>query len=118
MILMIVFSFDHSSRCYHVDPLPPPDDIQLTRVKPNELTFNWSSVQPDCSTLQYELQSNCGMCTNNPNMLTSAVCSFELSAIANGVCNFTVRSTVCGNIMGRLSSPVLVTLRGMLYLTE
>ena len=98
----------------NIDPLPAPDDLQLTQVKPNELTFSWSSVEPNCSTLQYELQSNCGTCTNNPDMPPSAVCSFELSAISNGVCNFAVQSTICGNIVGLLSSSILVTLRGRL----
>ena len=100
----------------NIDPLPAPDDLQLTQVKPNELTFSWSSVEPNCSTLQYELQSNCGTCTNNPNnLLPSAVCLFELSAISNGICNFAVQSAICGNLVGLLSSSILVTLRGRQY---
>ena len=94
------------------DPLPPPLDVQLTSVKPDKLTFNWSSVQQNCSTLQYGIESNCGTCTNDPPTLTSATCSFELSAISGGLCNFSVQSTVCGNITGSLSTPIRVTLKG------
>ena len=97
-----------------IDPLPPPNDIQLTHVAPNQLTFNWSSVQPDCSTLQYNIESNCGTCINHqPTMLmSSATCSFELPIDSNDVCNFAIQSTICTNsIIGSLSTPVRVTLK-------
>ena len=49
-------------------------------------------------------------------MLTSTTCSFELSAIPNGVCNFAVRNTICDNISGSFSDPVVVTLKSKLIL--
>ena len=95
-----------------IDPLPPPNDVQLTHVTPNRLTFNWSSVQAGCSTLQYNIESNCGTCQST--MLSSATCSFELPTNSNDitVCNFAVQSTICANsIIGSLSTPVRVTLK-------
>ena len=97
-----------------IDPLPPPNDVQLTHVTSNQLTFNWNSVQPDCSTLQYRIESNCGTCVNQqPTMfMSSATCSFELPINSNDVCNFAVQSTICANsIIGSLSTPVRVTLK-------
>ena len=96
-----------------IDPLPPPTDVQLIHVKPNQLTFNWSSVQPGCSTLQYSIESNCGTCINHQQtMLTSsALCSFELPVNSNDMCSFAIRSTICDSITGTLSTPVRVTLR-------
>ncbi len=102
-----------------IDPLPPPNDVQLTHVTQNQLTFDSTSVQRDCATLRYNIESNCGTCINNqPTMPTSsATCSFELPVNSNDVCNFAVRSTICDNIIGSLSTPVRVTLKRKLITT-
>ena len=97
-----------------IDPLPPPNNVQLTHVAPNQLTFNWNLVQPDCSTLQYRIESNCGTCVNQQStmLMSSATCFFELPVNSNDMCNFAVQSTICANsIIGSLSTPVRVTLK-------
>ena len=110
--LKFLFSIISCIDLHIIDPLPPPNDVQLTHVTSNQLTFNWSSVQPDCSTLQYNIESNCGTCRPTILSSSSATCSFELPINSNDVCNFAVRSTICANsIIGSLSTPVRVTLK-------
>ena len=96
----------------YVDPLPPPLNVQLIRATPEELTFNWSSVEPSCSTLQYRIESNCGICTTNSQLTASATCSIEMSTITDNVCKFSVKSVVCNDITGSMSVPVNVSLKG------
>ena len=96
---------------HHVDPLPPPHNVQLVRVTSEGLTFNWSSVEPGCSSLQYRTESDCGTCTSDPLTTTFVTCS--IAAITDNVCSFSVRSVVCNNITGSWSSPVNVNLKGV-----
>ena len=95
----------------HSDPLPPPTNVQLVDVNSKQLVFNWSSEESNCSTLQYNIDSDCGICTNT--VTTFATCSIDLSAITNNMCTFAIQSVVCGNISGILSDPLSITLKGM-----
>ena len=95
----------------HSDPLPPPTNVQLVDVNSEQLVFNWSSVESNCSTLQYSIESDCGTCTNTE--MTLATCSVDLSAITYDMCNFAIQSVVCGNVSGILSDPLSITMKGM-----
>ena len=112
--------FNNKTIYYHcssssLDPLPPPMDVQLSDITPNVLTFNWSTVLPDCSSLRYTIDSDCGMCTINQTSTensSSATCLFERPiSIMDNFCNFSVRSVVCSNITGSLSVPLKVNLK-------
>ena len=81
-----------------------------------QLIFNWSPVESNCSALQYIIESDCGTFTTAVTTSTLATCSFDLSAIADSMCTFTIRSVVCGNISGILSDPLSITLKGTVYM--
>jgi hypothetical protein len=97
---------------------PPPNDINLTDIQPGTLTFKWTSVISNCSTLQYSIAStsNCGTCTVNENITATTVtatCS-DLPLTINAVmCLFGVSTDACG-LVGNPSSPLALTLKGEL----
>ena len=100
-----------------LDPLPPPTNIQLVRTSSEQLVFNWTAVDSDCSALHYSITtSNCGTCANTTERtVTSTVCSIDLSAVADNTmqCSFGIQTVVCNNISGNLSTQVDVTLTGL-----
>ena len=66
----------------------------------------------NCSTLQYIIASDCGVCPSVTNM-TTATCS-DLQLTTNAVlCHFRVSSRAC-DLVGNPSSPTAVTLKGIL----
>ena len=100
----------------HSDPLPPPTNVQLFDVNSEQLIFNWSPAESNCSTLQYSIESDCGTFTTAVTTSTQATCSVDLSAIADSMCTFAIRSVVCGNISGILSDPLSITLKVTVYI--
>ena len=55
-----------------------PDKIYISKVgfHPNQLTFQWNSVAPDCSTVHYNiLASICGSCPTTTNHTNVTSCS-------------------------------------------
>ena len=65
----------------------------------------------NCSALFYRIESTCGECPEAA-ILTTVSCSI-LSLPVGSQCRFAVRSVVCDDIIGDLSVPVLVTLKGI-----
>ena len=63
----------------------------------------------NCPGMYYSIKSDCGECLNT-TQLNSANCS--LLPIGSE-CKFAVACTVCKNITGNWSSPVLVKLKGI-----
>ena len=101
-----------------LDPLPPPAIVQLVGTSSEQLVFNWTSVDSDCSTFQYNITSNCGNCVNTTAVNTTSVtCAISLSSADNNVmqCSFSIQSVVCANISGVPSTPLDVTLKGSYY---
>ena len=93
-------------------PFDPPNDVHLADAGPGNLKFSWSPVANHCASLQYNINSTCGVCPSVTNS-TSALCTIDdtLSHNANK-CAFKTRSGVCGNITGRWSDPIYVILKG------
>lgn len=84
--------------------------MQLIDVQVNRITFNWTSVDAQCDSVSYNIFSfNCGRCritTSN----TTVTCA---DAVFSGqVCTFNVQAIVCGNIVGNLSDPLSVIMKG------
>lgn len=105
--------------CLYIDPPPPPTDFQLVDVTPGRLTFNWSRVDSNCSTLQYNMiVSNCGVCAcTTPVRDNFVICSIDLTSASlsgNGPSRFSVQSVICNNITGSISMLINATLRGEL----
>ena len=103
------------SFAYITGPLPPPFDVRLVSVTSNKLTFSWEAVQRDCSTLRYLVDFDCGNCSMNPMAPTSATCTFQLpqtGASRPSLCDFSVSSIICNDIIGRKSVPININLKG------
>ena len=101
------------SHCFgnnYTAPLPPPNDVRPILLLGENLTFQWSSVAPACSSnLEYRINSvNCGNCILSSN--TSATCYGVPQPMAT--CNFSVQSVVCSNYIGDFSRRVELMLKG------
>ena len=59
-----------------LEPLPPPNDVTLSAVGPDELTFSWENIAPNRSSLTYQIEtsSGCGTCPSTADS-TSITCS-------------------------------------------
>ena len=101
----------------YIVPFDPPNDVHLADAGPGNLKFSWSPVANSCASLQYEINSTCGVCPTSVTNSTSVLCTIDevLSHDADK-CSFKIRSVVCGNITGRWSDPVYVTLKGKICL--
>ena len=87
-----------------------PDKIYISKVgfHPNQLTFQWNSVAPDCPAIHYNiLASNCGSCPTTTNH-TSVTCT-EVPT-NDSIWTFAVQTVVCGNITSNISDPINITL--------
>jgi hypothetical protein len=91
--------------------------VELTDVTADHFTFQWGPVAfgSNCQTLQYNIETDCGNCSSNPQSATSVICSFDLSSIINNVCSFSVGTVICDDIAGNFSEPINITLKGLQY---
>lgn len=90
---------------------PPrsPDNVNVTVVHQKTITFNWSFI-PDCTSVTYNISSNCGSCPEASSN-TSVTCSDWQQSMDESGCTFSVQSSVCGCV-GTFSTPVTVTSKG------
>ena len=93
------------------DPFSSPGDIQLAFVSPEQLTFSWSPSTFSCFGLSYRIESNCGICGNSSSTLFTT-CFLNGSSTIDTTCSFAVATVICDDIVGNLSDPLNVTLRG------
>lgn len=95
------------------DPIHPPvvEEPSISN-REKSVTFSWDPPATNCSELTYRLTtSNCGNCTDTYNtdvQQTSIVCT-DLTC-AGRECRFSVRTVVCGYIVGDASQPKNVSL--------
>ena len=86
-------------------------DLTKADVNPGQLTFYWSRLDSECSTVQYFITSDCGNCPGSVIDKTSATCSdLQLSETERN-CTFNVMSMTQG-FNGTPSDPLTVTLKG------
>lgn len=87
-----------------------PDKNYISNIgfHPNQLTFQWSSIAPDCSTVDYNIDaSNCGSCPNTTNH-TIVTC---IDVPTNGdVCTFAISVVVCKSNITNLGGVINITL--------
>lgn len=96
------------------DPIPPPNDTTISRIVEDfegsfSLTFVWSAVIFNCSSLHYAITSNCGWCPNTATETTATCRGVHVSV--GDCCVFMIQSVVCGDIVGN-SSDIFVDLKG------
>ena len=96
---------------YPIAAYPPPDGIHLARVDNGTLIFEWNPINSACAVVQYDVLSNCGSCHGNNNLTNVSCSNLRLSTNLSS-CSFALRSSVCGNIFGNPSDPIMITLRG------
>jgi hypothetical protein len=95
-------------KIYHTDPYPPPSNLKITDIQSGIITFIWDPVAPNCSSVQYTITSDCGICpmiTNSANVTCS---DQEIPSM----CVFRVQSMICGFI-GSSSAPIEQELKCM-----
>lgn len=93
-------------------PYPPPNDVHISRVGLRFVTFSWSAVLGNCSTLVYQIMAtNCGICPRSTTH-TSVTCTSVYTG--SQICSFRVQTDICDNIRGTASHPILATLAGWL----
>ena len=89
---------------------PRSDRLYMSNVDfvPRQLTFNWSSVSPECpsNSIHYNiLVSNCGSCPTTTNYTTVTCTDVPTDG---SVCTFAIQIVICGNITGNMSVPIRV----------
>lgn len=87
--------------------------IYLTHIDPSQLTFSWNQSFLNCPALNYLVTYNddCGIQCPNTTTNTTITCT---NVTANGqVCSLFVQTEVCGNITGKKSNPIILTLKGI-----
>ena len=89
---------------YTTDPYPPPTEISVNvsdvMTGPLKLTFKWSPVALDCTTIRYITEFDCGSCPNT-TANTEVVCT---DIVIGSQCTFTVQTQVCDSITGNTSN--------------
>ena len=94
---------------------PPPIHVYVANASSEKLTFSWTSMAPDCSSVHYRINSsNCGTCPTIVNTMTATCYDLKLSRDAP-VCTFTVQNDICG-VTGSLSNPLLVAIKGSIII--
>lgn len=90
---------------YSLDPIFPPIVNSSYNEIPNFVTFSWNSPIENCPELTYKIiVKHCGSCINGTDLVqTSVTCTKFL-----GECNFSLRSVICGDIVGDASIPVTI----------
>ena len=96
----------------HAVSYSSPSDLQLIGVAPQQLTFSWSSVAPNCAAIHYNiLAQHCGICPSTTSHNTVVCHDMEING--NVICSFAVQIVrSCDGIVGNASNPVQVILKG------
>lgn len=88
-----------------------PEYVYLANVQPGRLVFSWTAS--NCSSLLYNIISDCGICPSVTNK-TTATC-YDLQLMTNAsTCHFRISSFVC-DLAGNPSFPIPVILKGMIW---
>lgn len=67
-----------------------------------KLTFTWSSVAIDCSSIAYITTFDCGYCPNT-TASAKAVC-YSTDIVIGSECTFTIQTEVCNSLTGNITT--------------
>ena len=99
-------------KCNFTEPYPPPLNIHVEDIAPQQLTFSWIGHNTSCDTLHYNIMSrNCGNCPTSSNS-TSVTCTNVIVKENVSMCSLAVQTVVCNNIVGKETLPVVLKLNG------
>ncbi len=86
--------------------------MRLVNAAPDQLTFSWDPVAPNCAAIHYNiLAQDCGICPSTTQHNT-VVCH-DMQVGQNLTCSFVVQNfRTCDVVAGNISIPVNVMLKG------
>ena len=99
---------------FYTDPFPPPTNVSLmvlaTEVVTSlsMITFKWSTVTSDCTSIAYIITFDCGYCPNT-TANTEVVCT---DIVTGANCIFTIQTVVCGTLTGNITT-IHLNLKGI-----
>ena len=103
---------------YAVDSLPPSNNITLSEVSNEQLTFSWSPVTTNCPSVHYNINAtNCGSCSDRLSVTTStsSLITCNISSTPPPTCTLTFQTVVCGSILGTISKLVVHLIQGLQF---
>ena len=71
-----------------------------TLTGPLHLTFKWTPVAFDCTSIAYIIAFDCGYCPNT-TANTEVVCT---DIVIGADCTFTLQTEVCGTLKGNITT--------------
>ena len=75
-------------------------NIADTLTGPLKLTFKWTPVTFDCTSIRYIITFDCGYCPNT-TARAEVVCT-DITAIGSE-CTITIQTVVCGTLTGNIT---------------
>ena len=97
--------------------IPPPNDVRLVDASKSKLTFTWNpSLGSNCTSVIYDVASDCGSCPTTTRTPT-AICSVNQLSRNASSCTFNVNSVICAN-SGEMSEAIEATLKGLIIIIE
>ena len=92
--------------------MDPPSTVWLTGIQNGQAQFIWTPID-SCTPIRYAISTNCStQCSPMTTDQTTTSCPVSEPATYVVVCDFSVQSVVCGNLMGDFRTAV-ITLQGI-----
>jgi hypothetical protein len=92
--------------------MDPPSSVQLTGIQNGQAEFRWMPID-SCTPVRYAITTNCStQCSPMTTDQATTSCNISEPSTDVVVCDFSVQSVVCDNVMGNFRTAV-VTLQGI-----
>ena len=92
--------------------MDPPSSVQLIGIQNGQAQFRWTPID-SCTPVRYAISTNCSnQCSPITTNQTTTSCTVSEPTTDVVICDFSVQSVVCGNLMGNFGTAV-ITLQGI-----
>ena len=92
----------------HDSAMDPPSSVQLVGIQNGQAQFRWTPID-SCTPVHYAISANCSsQCSPMTADQTTTSCPVSEPTTDVVVCDFSVQSVVCGNLMGDLRTAVII----------
>ena len=96
----------------HDSAMDPPTSLELTGIQNGQAQFKWTPID-SCTPVRYSISTNCStQCSPMTTNQTTTSCTVLEPATDVVICDFSVQSVICGNLMGD-SRMAVITLQGI-----